>query len=400
MEASGLAPGAVDAVEQCLKALTTATKFDVAELWVNTASNFVLYHVHNDEENPIEHQTDDVSYARFLAKKALKSQDNFFWGSNPKESLTQSAPYRTAFAMRLPVDNVSTDLYILCYSHAYIVYAQSKLDFMYWLAHAVSVAVFSTSLYKYDESTVSGMVKSSKHSAPVEDLYSSAHGGPDVDSSKTDSTNLIAPLISSGSLEGSSTPAGTDDVFAFKPQFRFGTSNKGPAPDSQNSTTSSRTMSFKQHSSNSVSHIIRETSPLGAEVDDMSSVPPSTTEIMGRSSVHIPDSRRHSYAHPLAGAHAPSPFIVDAGALDDTSTLDPEATFAAMAQLENYESHPCGLFTAGSDHGDVVEMQRSRRTSMGDAFLYPVEVLAIRREVDREVDLEDLEHLEFLTEGR
>ena len=147
MEASGLAPGAVDAVEQCLKALTTATKFDVAELWVSTASNFVLYHVHTDEENPIEHQTDDddVSYARFLAKKALKSQDNFFWGSNPRESLTPSAPYRTAFAMRLPVDNVSTDLYILCYSHAYSVYSQSKLDFVFWMAHAVSVAVFSTS---------------------------------------------------------------------------------------------------------------------------------------------------------------------------------------------------------------------------------------------------------------
>jgi hypothetical protein len=304
--------------------------------------------------------------------------------------------------MRLPVDNVSTDLYILCYSHAYIVYAQSKFDFMYWLAHAVSIAVFSTSLYKYDESTVSGMVKSSKHSVPVEDLYSSVHGGPDVNSSKTDSTtgNLIAPLMSSGSLEGSSTPAGKDDVFTFKPQFRFGTSNKGPVPDSQNSATPSRTMSFKQHSSNSVSQIIRETSPLGAEVDDMSSVLPSTTEIMGRSSVYIPGSRRQSYAHPLAGAHAPSPFIVDAGALDDTSTLDPEATFAAVAQLENYESHPCGPFTAGSDHGDVVEMQRSRRTSMGNAFVYPVEVLAIRREVDREVDLEHLEHLEFLTEGR
>ena len=151
---NGLAPSACVAVNACLAVLSKVIELEVVELWVNSSNHFSLYHVHKSKEM-VEHQTEDVTYARYLAKKALRSQHNFYWGTNKKEQLHQSAPvghandngpykylsshypsffmsmwivfinqYRTALAVRLPRDNISTDIYILGYSLDHVKFAQ------------------------------------------------------------------------------------------------------------------------------------------------------------------------------------------------------------------------------------------------------------------------------------
>ena len=147
LHSAGLNPRAQQAVSNVLGALSGVVGMEIIELWVNTAERFSLHHVYKGETATNDHQTSDPTYARFLAKKALSSKELFYWGSNRTDRLHPSSPYHTAIAFRFPRDNIGTDLYLLGYSSDYIKFAQSKLDFIYWIGHAVSVAAFSVTLY-------------------------------------------------------------------------------------------------------------------------------------------------------------------------------------------------------------------------------------------------------------
>ena len=211
---AGLYPQANEAVKNVLGALSGVIGMEIIELWVNTADRFSLHHVFKGELSMIVHQTSDPTYARFLAKKALSSKEMFYWGANRTDRLHPSSPYHTAMAFRFPRDNIGTDLYILGYSSDYIKFAQSKLDFIYWIGHAVSVAAFSVSLYNKTGDPTSA-ITSARSADRLHDLVLDlSQLGSNAGSTKSQG-NLSVPVTSSRVLTLAMSTKAPENAFSF-----------------------------------------------------------------------------------------------------------------------------------------------------------------------------------------
>ena len=239
---SGLNPQADEAVTNILGALSGVIGMEIIELWVNTAESFSLHHIYKDESTTIDHQTSDPTYARFLAKKALSSKELFYWGANRAERLHPSSPFHTSMAFRFPRDNIGTDLYILGYSSDYIKFAQSKLDFIYWIGHAISVAAFSVSLYNKtgDMTNVDSSVRSADRLRELVLDLSKVGSGSNAISTKSTTSTQVTNSKNVGNLSNpvTSTRVLTLSTKAPENAFKFNkhTSEKSSTCNTKNSS--------------------------------------------------------------------------------------------------------------------------------------------------------------------
>ena len=81
----------------------------------------------------------------------MQSRHGFYWISKKSQKLHRDLPLFTAASFHLPRDNINSDVFVVVYSLMYLKHSQSRLDYLYWMAHSTCVAAFSNSLFASDE---------------------------------------------------------------------------------------------------------------------------------------------------------------------------------------------------------------------------------------------------------
>ena len=199
---------AVKSVQKVLETLCEVVGLHIAELWINDSDKFCLSATYIDESainlSPylgdvmtFQHGDKESTTSRNLCKRALQSKHSFHWLSRKNEQVHPIIPYHTAISFHLPQDNINSDVYVCAYSLDYIPFAQSKLDFLYWLSHAACVAALSVSLYhkgnrdSFDDRLADGI---DGHDSPTRDTSGVEGGDIDANSSNRETNNLISLL--------------------------------------------------------------------------------------------------------------------------------------------------------------------------------------------------------------
>ena len=91
------------------------------------------------------------TFLPFLCPLAMQSRHGFYWISKKSQVLHRNLPLFTAASFHLPRDNINSDVFVVVYSLMYLKHSQSRLDYLYWMAHSTCVAAFSNSLFASDE---------------------------------------------------------------------------------------------------------------------------------------------------------------------------------------------------------------------------------------------------------